>query len=267
MTTQRLILQNVSLTRGSRCVVPPLSLALEPGELMGVLGPNGAGKSSLLSACTGELPVATGEIHLGKQPLDAKHAKQLARCRAVLPQHSHLAFNLSVREIIQMGAYAFPECSQDQIKQWCDRAVEAVELHTHVRRSYQELSGGEQQRVQFARVIVQTLAIRQVCGCAFLFLDEPTSSLDPRHQSLLMRVVKHLVTEESMAAMVVLHDLNMAARWCDKVVLLSPNQPPRNGPVREIMTKETLESVFGMAMHIVRHPLFSDEWLILPAQS
>jgi len=245
-------------------VVPALSLALAPGELMGVLGPNGAGKSSLLSACTGELPVASGEIHLGKQPLYTKHAKQLARCRAVLPQHSQLAFNLSVREIIQMGAYAFPECSQGQINQWCDKALAAMELHTHLTRSCHELSGGEQQRVQFARVIVQALAIRETCGCAFLFLDEPTSSLDPRHQSLLMRVVKHLVTQECVAAMVVLHDLNMAARWCDKMLLLSPNQSPRYGPVREILTKETLEGAFDMAMHIVRHPLRSDGWLVLP---
>lgn len=264
MVTQGLMLQNVSIKRGSRCVVPPLSLTLTPGELMGVLGSNGAGKSSLLSACTGELPVATGTIHLGKQTLDPNHAKQLARSRAVLPQQSHLAFNLSVLEIIQMGAYAFPECSQDQVNQWCDRAVAAVELQTHVTRPYQALSGGEQQRVQFARVMVQTLAIRQECGCAFLFLDEPTASLDPRHQCLLMRVVKHLVTQESVAAMVVMHDLNMAGRWCDKMVLLSPDQPPRHGPVSEILTKETLESVFGMAMHIVRHPVRPDGWLILP---
>jgi len=229
-----------------------------------VLGPNGAGKSSLLSTCTGELPVATGTIHLGKQVVNPNDAQQLARTRAVLPQQSHLAFNLSVLEIIQMGAYAFPECSQDQVNQWCERAVAAVELHTHVNRPYQALSGGEQQRVQFSRVMVQTLAIQHACGYAFLFLDEPTSSLDPRHQGLLMRVVKHLVTQESVAAMVVMHDLNMAARWCDKMVLLSPDQPPRHGPVSEILTKETLESVFGMAMHIVHHPLRSDGWLILP---
>lgn len=262
--TPGLVLQNVSVQRGSRCVVPPLSLTLEPGELMGVLGPNGAGKSSLLSTCTGELPVATGTIHLDKQVVNPNDAQQLARSRAVLPQQSYLAFNLSVLDIIQMGAYAFPECSQDQVNQWCDRAVAAVELHTHVNRPYQALSGGEQQRVQFARVMVQTLAIQQACGHAFLFLDEPTASLDSRHQSLLMRVVKRLVTEESVAAMIVLHDLNMAARWCDKMVLLSPDHPPQHGTVSEILTKETLESVFRMAMHVLPHPVRPDGWLILP---
>ena len=264
MRKRQLVLQNVSVKRGSRCVVPSLSLTLEPGELLGVLGPNGAGKSSLLSACTGEIPVATGDIYVGKQALDPNHPKQLARARAVLPQQTHLTFNLSVLEIIQMGAYAFPECSQEQVNQWCERAVAAVELHTHVNRPYQALSGGEQQRVQFARVIVQTLAIQQACGYAFLFLDEPTASLDPRHQCLLMRVVKHLVTEESVAVMVVLHDLNLAARWCDKIILLSPDHPPQHGKVSEILTKKKLESVFGMAMHVVRHPVRPDEWLILP---
>ena len=261
---RRICLRNVSVKRGARCVVSALSLTLEPGEWMGVLGPNGAGKSSLLSACTGELPVASGSIQLDEQTLDPNNALQLARVRAVLPQQSQLAFGLSVREIIQMGAYAFPEHSEQQVSRWCDRAVAAVDLHMHLDQPYHALSGGEQQRVQFARVMVQALAIQQASGHAYLFLDEPTASLDPRHQGLLMRVVKKLVTEENMGAMAVLHDLNMAARWCDKIVLLSPDHPPRHGPVSEMLTQETLESVYGMAMQIVRHPVRLDAWLILP---
>ena len=262
MTT--LSARNLTIQLGGRDVLRGINLEARAGEFICILGPNGAGKSSLLSTCTGELPVATGTIHLGKQVVNPNDAQQLARSRAVLPQQTHLTFNLSVLEIIQMGAYAFPECSQDQVNQWCERAVAAVELHTHVNRPYQALSGGEQQRVQFARVMVQTLAIQQACGHAFLFLDEPTASLDSRHQSLLMRVVKRLVTEESVAAMIVLHDLNMAARWCDKMVLLSPDHPPQHGTVSEILTKETLESVFRMAMHVLPHPVRLDGWLILP---
>lgn len=261
---RQLCLQNVSVKRGSRCVVSSLSLSLEPGEWLGVLGPNGAGKSSLLAVCTGERPVATGTIQIDGKTLDPNNSMRLARARAVLPQQAQLAFGLSVREIIQMGAYAFPDCSQSQVDQWCERAVAAVEMHAHVNHPYHALSGGEQQRVQFARVMLQAFAIQQENGNAYLFLDEPTSSMDPRHQALLMRTVKKLVVEENMGAMAVLHDLNMAGRWCDKILLLSPDHPPRYGGVREMLTKEALESVYGIAMNVVPHPIRPDAWLILP---
>ena len=258
-----LSLREITVSRGQRRVISSLNLTLQPGNILGVLGPNGAGKTSLLSACTGELPLSEGVIFYGEVRLNPNDASSLARLRAVLPQHSQLTFNLPVEHIIRMGAYPFPEISPVQVDRWFDMVVEGVELSGLVHHSYNALSGGEQQRVQFARVILQTYAIAHTQGHAYLFLDEPTASLDLRHQGRLIKTVQLLAKKQVVSVLIVLHDLNMAARWCDMLLLLSPEHAPVFGNTKDILTKETLRKVYGVDMHIQSHPFRSDELLIL----
>ena len=265
MTTMapELTLQEVSISRGSRRIIAPLNLALAPGKILGVLGPNGVGKTSLLTACTGELQVSSGVIRYGDHVLNPKDARGLSRIRAVLPQQSQLSFNLPVHQVIRMGVYPFPELSPTRVSAWFEYAVHAAEVGPYLSRSYQALSGGEQQRVQFARVLLQTLAITHTRGHAYLFLDEPTASLDLRHQARLFKEVQRLARSQSVAVFVVLHDLNLAARWCEMVLLLSPNYPAAYGKTNAILTKKSLECVYGVEMHIQPHPFRPNQLLIL----
>lgn len=258
-----LLFHDVVINRGSRCVVPSLNLRLEPGQLLGVLGPNGAGKTSLLTACIGELALAAGTITLNNQRLEQHNAKQLSRLRAVLPQSGHLTFDLPVHELIQMGAYPFVEVSPSDVQDWTAQAIEIADVAPLINKRFTELSAGQQQRVQFARVILQTLAIKAVNGHAFLLLDEPTANLDPKHQGLLIRAVRDLVDSGQVAAFVILHDLNMAARWCDQVLLLAANQAPVLGPPSSVFTETTLKTAFDTQMLVRVHPTRPNQLLIL----
>lgn len=262
-TSSSLHLRDVQIERGKRQIVKSLSLELEVGQMLGVLGPNGAGKTSLLTACCGELGIASGQIFLGTQDLHHQSARELARLRAVLPQQSRLTFNLPIIQIVQMGCYPFPEIDQSLVNQWTDEAITIADLDKHLQKPYDALSGGEQQRVQFARVMVQTRAIAHTHGCAYLFLDEPTASLDLKHQSLLLKGVRSLADQSLAAVFVILHDLNLAARWCDRILLLSENEPPREGTPTEVMHADTLARVYGIPMRIEEHPHRAGELLVL----
>jgi iron complex transport system ATP-binding protein len=268
-------LHHVSVYRGRRRLFTNLNLSLEVGEVLGVLGPNGSGKTSLLNACTGELSTKSGEIRYGTEALNPSQAKALARRRAVLPQQSQLTFNLPVHEIIQMGAYPFPEIERHRVDRWMAKAIHATDLRAFVDKPFNTLSGGEQQRVQFARVMLQTLAIVATTGHAFLFLDEPTASLDLRHQGLLLEAVRQLTngdfnestvtrnTKGAIGAFVVLHDLNIAARWCDRVLLLSKFHEPVHGSPEEVFKEEILKQVYGINLKVGPHPIRPNELLVL----
>lgn len=261
--TPSLLFQDAIINRGSRCVVPRLNLRLEPGHLLGVLGPNGAGKTSLLKACVGELALASGTIYLNDKRLNELNAKQLSRLRAVLPQSSHLTFDLPVNELIKIGAYPFAEVAQGDVRRWTEQAIETADVAPLMNKRFTALSGGQQQRVQFARVMLQILAIKAVNGHAFLLLDEPTANLDPKHQGLLIRAVRDLANSGEVGALVILHDLNLAARWCDRVLLIAENQTPILGSPATVFTEKTLTTVYGIKMLVGQHPVRPDQLLIV----
>jgi len=257
-----LSLQDVDISRHPRCLISQLSLGVAPGSVLGILGPNGVGKSSLIAACSGELALRSGVIRYGELELNPGDSKALARIRAVLPQHSQLTFNILVKQLLKMGVYPFPEISPAQVNTWIDKIIDSADLASYLERPYSALSGGEQQRVHFARVLLQTLAIIHTCGHAYLFLDEPTASLDLKHQAQLIRAVKDLVFDQTATVAVVLHDLNVAAQWCDSILLLSRLHAPRHGKTQEILKKENLENVYGIPMNVLPHPFRSGEVMI-----
>jgi iron complex transport system ATP-binding protein len=246
--------RELSARRGARTIIDNISLTLKPGEILGVLGANGAGKSTLLAALAGELPIAAGSIELDGISIRELSPQALARRRSVLPQSGALSFDLAVAEIVAMGAYPFPDTTPNAVRSCVNRALDLADAaHLHKRR-YLHLSGGEQQRVQFARALVQTLIEHSPSTTRYLLLDEPTASLDPRHQQGLMRAITRLAEEEGLAVFAVLHDVNLAARWCDRLLLLADGKAAACGQPNEVLTPEVLRSVYQTEATVLAHP-------------
>ncbi|AKJ27194.1 heme ABC transporter ATP-binding protein [Caldimonas brevitalea] len=258
-----LVAQGLGCARGPRQVLSQVDLALKAGEVVGVLGANGAGKSSLLACLAGELQPCAGRVTLDGRPLPAWSPVQLARRRAVLPQTPTLAFDLQVAEVVAMGAYPHPSLSPAEVRRLCAQALATVEGTPFTERRYLQLSGGEQQRVQFARVLLQVLAGQATGAGQTLLLDEPTASLDPLHQWQLMAAAASLARQHGCAVLTVLHDVNLAARWCDRLLLLSGGRTVASGPPAHVLTEATLEQVYGLPARVVEHPGLREVPLVL----
>ncbi len=262
----------IAVQRGERQILADIDLSLPAGQVIGVLGANGAGKSTLLAALAGELSPSAGRITLNGRPLSAWSAAELARCRAVLPQSPSLQFDLPVATVIGMGAYpharhtrtgaprtddsrdtARAAIAEDQ--RILQRVLALADVQDLYERRYCHLSGGEQQRVHLARVLYQLLLARQGNDeYRVLMLDEPTASLDPRHQLHLLSAVHTLAHEENVAALVIVHDLNLAAGCCDRLLLLGQGRVAARGTPAQVLTPDTLRQVYGVEATVLPHP-------------
>lgn len=253
----------LSVFRGHRSVVKDVSFELNLGQILGVIGANGAGKTSLLGAISGENSDIRGELFMNGHSIARMRPSDLSRARAVLPQQANLTFDLNVCDVIQMGAYPFPEALPVQVLDWVNEAIQDADLSSFSNSRYENLSGGEQQRVQFARVLVQARAIAHFNGHAWIMLDEPTASLDPKHQHLLMKRIYQLSRQEKFGVMVIIHDLNLAARWCDQLLLMKDGISIANARPTLAFTPETLQKCFDISMHVVPHPKNLSEIIVL----
>ena len=261
----------IAVQRGERQILSDIDLSLPAGQVIGVLGANGAGKSTLLAALAGELSPSTGRITLNGRPLSAWPAAELARCRAVLPQSPSLQFDLPVATVIGMGAYpharharigaprtdsrdtAQAAIAEDQ--RILQRVLALADVQGLYGRRYRRLSGGEQQRVHLARVLYQLLLARQGNDeYRVLMLDEPTASLDPRHQLHLLSAVHTLAHEENVAALVIVHDLNLAAGCCDRLLLLGQGRVAARGTPAQVLTPDMLRQVYGVGATVLPYP-------------
>ncbi|CAG9182141.1 heme ABC transporter ATP-binding protein [Cupriavidus pampae] len=242
--------RQLTCARDDRTVLHAIDLDLHAGEVVGVLGANGAGKSTLLGTLAGELAPTGGAVTLDAQALARWSTQALARRRAVLPQSPSLAFDLSVREVVEMGAYPFPEVDAEDVAVRMDQVLQLADVTALRDRRYLGISGGEQQRVQFARALLQALTGLTRNEYRVLFLDEPTSSLDPRHQLLLLRAVRTLARDEGLAVLVVLHDVNLAARWCDRLLLLANGRAIAQGTPAEVLVPDALSHVYGLPAQV-----------------
>ncbi|MBO1013085.1 heme ABC transporter ATP-binding protein [Achromobacter sp. SD115] len=257
--------QNLTVSRGGARILTDVSLDIRPGEVVGLLGANGAGKSTLLGALSSELAPDAGQLSLGATPLAALPHRQQARQRAVLPQKPGLTFDLSVREVVAMGAYPFPELPPQAVDELVTQALGQADAAHLAGRRYPELSGGEQQRVQFARVLVQCHAARGQGEPRYLLLDEPTASLDPKHQGDLLRRAWELAHSAHTGVLVILHDMNLAARWCDRLLLLCGGRGIAQGTPAEVLTPANLYLAYGIDAQVIPHPLQAGRLLVLMA--
>ena len=261
----------IAVQRGERQILSDIDLSLPAGQVIGVLGANGAGKSTLLAALAGELSPSAGRITLNGRPLSAWPAAELARCRAVLPQSPSLQFDLPVATVIGMGAYPHArhtrtgaprtdsrdtaQAAMAEDQRILQRVLALADVQDLYERRYCLLSGGEQQRVHLARVLYQLLLARQGHDeYRVLMLDEPTASLDPRHQLLLLSAVHTLAHEENVAALVIMHDLNLAAGCCDRLLLLGQGRVAACGTPAQVLTPDTLRQVYGVEATVLPHP-------------
>ncbi|MBL4780801.1 MAG: heme ABC transporter ATP-binding protein [Porticoccaceae bacterium] len=243
--------EGVSLSIHHKTLLQTTDFQLDGGEIVAICGPNGAGKSSLLRLLSGDVKPGTGRVSLNARSLASWAPRQRAQTLGVLPQHTNLSFAFAVEEVVALGRT--PHASgRRRDQQIVDAALQAV-ASTHLRsRCYTDLSGGEQQRVQLARVLAQ-LWEPSPHGERFLLLDEPTASLDLAHQALVLDVVKEFAAQ-GVGICLVVHDLNLAARCADRLLLLREGGIAAAGSPVEVLTETTLQAVFDVQVQVFTHP-------------
>jgi iron complex transport system ATP-binding protein len=243
---------DVSVIIGGKRLLDQVSVTITPGKVMALIGPNGAGKSTLISVLAGERQPEEGGITLDGASLRTLPMISLARRRAVLLQDSSLDFAFTVEEVIELGRLPFsgtPMQLEDDVA--IATAARLAGVDGFMQRSYQTLSGGEKQRVQFARAIAQVWRSRRDAGdTRYLILDEPTSALDLRHQRMVLDVARRLA-DEGVGVLAAVHDLNLAVAYADDAVLLKLGSVLAAGGVDEVMTAPTLGSCFDIEVEIV----------------
>lgn len=253
---------NLSYQIRTRKLLDGVSFRANPGELLAIVGANGAGKSTLLKLCTHELTATQGEIHLHNKPIGTYSDKELSRFRAVLPQQNSVVFPFLVSELVLMGRYPhFDFHPSEHDYHVAELALRKVGMWEFASRVFTTLSGGEQQRVQLARVLAQIWDAEQ----GLLFLDEPTNGLDLLHQHQMLDVAREF-TDRGFCAIVILHDLNLAAQYADQIVMLRSGQVAATGTPKEVLTVETIRHVFNLNVWLVSHPEM-DCPMVIPQQN
>ena len=243
--------EGVSLSIHHKRLLQSTDFCLEGGEIVAICGPNGAGKSSLLRLLSADIHASGGRVSLNDRPLASWAARARAQTLGVLSQQTHLNFAFSVEEVVTLGRtpHASGRLRDQQIVTAALRAVASDHLRV---RCYTDLSGGEQQRVQLARVLAQ-LWEPSPHGERFLLLDEPTASLDLAHQALVLDVVKDFAAQ-GVGVCLVVHDLNLAARCADRLLLLREGDIVAAGSPVEVLTEATLQAVFDVKVQVLTHP-------------
>jgi iron complex transport system ATP-binding protein len=246
MSAPSISAEAVRFTVAGRALVDGVSLALQPGKLSVLVGPNGAGKSTLIKLMTGELTPHAGRVLYHGDELRRLKPWQLACKRAVMAQSESMTFPFVVHDIVRMGqdGVGGPQTRAQRLAA-IERSLRTANVEHLAGRRYQTLSGGERQRVQFARVLCQLHAGQAVEPVQTLFLDEPVSSLDLRHQIDLLDAVR-VLTNQGLAALAVLHDLNLAIAYADEIVLLDEGKVVANGSPAAVITPERIAKVFGV---------------------
>ena len=249
---------DITFRVGNRALISEVSISYAPGRLHLIIGPNGAGKSTLIKVLARLLRPHTGKVEYEGIDVHQRSESDLAKRRAVLSQAVEVAFPLTVREVVMMGRYPHfggpPGPIDEKIT---DELMEFFDVTEFSERNYQTLSGGERQRVNFARVLAQlwrdgsnSLPVpgspRAPSSCRYLFLDEPLTFLDIRHQIAFMKKVRGFTDAPDVVTVGVVHDLNLAARFADQIVLLNHGRVVATGTAVEVLTTERIRDVFGV---------------------
>lgn len=233
-------------------VLHAVDLAAQPGQVTAIIGPNGSGKTTLLRALTGELPPAGGKVTLNGADIAGLSPPELAMRRAVLAQQAALSFPFTTSEIVRIGLTAHPGPGPARDALIRD-ALAAVDLPDHAGRRYQEMSGGEQQRVQLARALAQVWQPVGRDGPRWLLLDEPVSSLDIAHQLTVMRMAADYARRGG-GVVTVMHDLNLTAMFAHRVLLMQDGHVLGEGAPAEVMTDALLSRAYGCRLSVSQTP-------------
>ena len=246
--------ENISYTIGNNTILKNVSVEFIPGEVTMILGPNGSGKSTFLKIFSGEINKYEGNIFYNDKKIEKIRKEELARYRAVMSQQPELSFPLTVDEVVMMGRYphfAFNPGKKDQ--EICDEVMGRMNLQSFKERNYLTLSGGEKQRVQFARVLAQIWE-GSVSGNRYLFLDEPLASLDINYQQEFLQLTREFAKKDTVIV-VVIHDINLAVQYADKLFFLKKGEVVAYGKPSTILNEELVEKVFGVKTTILDNPV------------
>ena len=241
---------NITFRAGNKPLVSDISVSFAPARLHLIIGPNGAGKSTLIKVLARLLRPHVGRVEYEGADINNASEAELAKRRAVLSQAVEAAFPLTVREVVMMGRYphfrGHPGPTDEKI---VDEVMAQFELTELGNRYYQTLSGGERQRVNFARVLAQLYrdgSMAADSSCRYLFLDEPLTFLDIRHQIDFLKKIRAFAEAPDVVTIGVVHDLNLAARFADHIVLINEARVIANGTPVEVLTAERIQAVFGV---------------------
>jgi iron complex transport system ATP-binding protein len=241
--------QGLRFSYGPIPALDGISFRAGEGQMLGLIGPNGSGKSTLLSCLAGLRSGHSGRLELLGRPIRQYRASQLAKFLAIVFQDNHFPFDFTAGEIVAMARYPFLKGLQEEgsgDKEVIAQAMERCDCLHLQDRPITRLSGGERQRVVLARALAQQPRI--------LLMDEPTNHLDLRHQRLILETVREMSRNQGLLVLAVLHDLNLAAGYCDRILLLHRGRLEAEGPPQQVITAERLAHVYQAEVGIVRHP-------------
>jgi len=242
-------IQKLSFSYLEELVLNRISFSVADGEFVGIIGPNGAGKSTLLKLLDGILQPKEGEIRLKRKLLQEHTRRQLAKVIGFVPQNFSTAFSYSVNDLVLMGRYphlsAFSTESADDFR-IVESSMQSTDVWRLRHRQFGELSGGERQRVVLASALAQEPQI--------LLLDEPTSSLDIKYQYQFYSILRQLQQNSRLTILVVTHDINLATRYCQRLILLKNGEVVDDGTPEKVITREIMESVYEVEVEIIQHP-------------
>jgi iron complex transport system ATP-binding protein len=231
-------------------VLQDINLSIMTGEMIGILGPNGSGKTTLIKLASGILKPKRGEIRLNGSGLGQLNRKSIARSLAVVPQQFHIPFAFTVGEVVMLGRIPFLKAFAEESKldrQFVADAMQLVGISELKERRLDELSGGEQQKVILAMALAQQPRL--------LLLDEPTVHLDIAHQVEILDLVKRLNVEQGITVIGAMHDLNLAALYFNRLILLKEGKVWADGTPAQVLTEDTIQDVFSASVMVGPHPV------------
>jgi iron complex transport system ATP-binding protein len=246
----RLYTEDLHIGYGEQLIVKELSIHIPDGKVTTIIGSNGSGKSTLLKAMTRIIPFQAGAVILDGKSISTEHTKRLAQKMAILPQTPEGASGLTVGELVSYGRFpyqkGFGRLSKEDLEM-IDWALEVTGTASFKYRTVDALSGGQRQRVWIAMALAQDTEM--------IFLDEPTTYLDLAHQLEVLELLKSLNEEQGRTIVMVLHDLNQAARYADHLIALKEGRIVKAGSCEEVMNEAVLKEVFHIAAVMGRDPL------------
>ncbi|TCT15902.1 iron complex transport system ATP-binding protein [Bibersteinia trehalosi] len=241
--------EQASFAIPERPLLQPISLTFEQGKIYGLIGHNGSGKSTLIKLLAKQQAMSTGQIFFQNRPLAHWSSREFARHVAYLPQHLPNATNLTARELVAMGRYAHQglfgrESNAD--RQAIEQALALTHTEKFANQNIDVLSGGERSRVWLAMLLAQQ--------SQFLLLDEPLAALDIAHQVEVMELIHKLSRELNLGVIIVIHDINLAARYCDHLVALHSGKLLAEGNAHQIVNSPSLKAIYGIELNVIEHP-------------
>lgn len=250
-------INNLNFAYRNENVLSDVNISISGGEFVGIIGPNGAGKSTLLKLALGLLNVQSDCIYLNNKILSDYPKKEIGTYMAYVPQETEFSFSFKVKEIVRMGRYPHSKgivFFSENDEKVVNESMEKLEISHFADRNFNELSGGEKQRVVIASALAQQPQI--------LLLDEPTSALDLHHQIYIYKILKEYQRDKKLTCIVVTHDINLASQYCERIVLMNKGKIVKDGEPDEVLQFNLLQEIFGVKVYIDINPMTKSLYIL-----